>query len=66
MRVGKAVPRPRDLPQLLDCRGIQRELDVKRATAEAIMRQLPKVVVPDVGDRRGREHQRATGRDGER
>lgn len=46
MRVGKAVPRPRDLPQLLDCRGIQRELDVKRATAEAIMRQLPKVVVP--------------------
>jgi hypothetical protein len=30
----------------VDCGGIQRELGVKRAAAEAIMRQLPKVVVP--------------------
>jgi hypothetical protein len=35
-----------ELPKLLDCRGIQRELGVKRATAEAIMRQLSKVQVP--------------------
>jgi len=47
--VRKAVPSRRDLPQLLDCRGIQRELGVKRTTAEAIMRQLPKVVVPGLG-----------------
>ena len=43
MRVGKAVPRPRDLPQLVDCRGIRDELGVSRAAAEAIMRDLPKV-----------------------
>lgn len=35
-----------DLPKLLDCRGVQLELGVKRSTAEAIMRQLPKVQVP--------------------
>lgn len=29
------------LPQLLDCRALMAELGVKRATAEAIMRQLP-------------------------
>ena len=46
MRVGKAVPSRRELPQLLDCRGIQDELGVKRASAEAIMRQLPKILVP--------------------
>lgn len=40
------MPSPPELPQLLDCGGIQRELGVKRAAAEAIMRQLPKVVVP--------------------
>ena len=34
------------LPKLVDCRGIEQELGVKRATAEAIMRQLPKVQVP--------------------
>jgi hypothetical protein len=28
------------LPQLLDCRALQAELGVKRATAEAIMRRL--------------------------
>jgi hypothetical protein len=28
------------LPQLLDCKGIQRELGVTRAAAEAIMRRL--------------------------
>lgn len=42
------MPTRLDLPQLLDCGGIQRELGVKRAAAEAIMRQLPKVVVPDL------------------
>jgi hypothetical protein len=36
------------LPKLIDCAGLQRELGVKRATAEAIMRQLPKVQVPGV------------------
>jgi hypothetical protein len=40
------VSNRRELPRLLDCKGIQVELDVKRAAAEAIMRQLPKVVVP--------------------
>jgi hypothetical protein len=28
------------LPQLLDCRGLMAELGVKRATAEAIMRDI--------------------------
>lgn len=36
------------LPKLIDCAGIQRELGVKKTTAEAIMRQLPKVTVPGV------------------
>lgn len=31
------------LPQLLDCKALQEELGVKRATAEAIMRRLPVV-----------------------
>lgn len=31
------------LPALIDCRGIMDELGVKRAAAEAIMRQLPKI-----------------------
>jgi len=43
VKVGKAVPKPRDLPRLLDCRGIRDELGVSRAAAEAIMRELPKV-----------------------
>jgi hypothetical protein len=34
------------LPTLIDCRGLQAELGVKRATAEAIMRELPKVTIP--------------------
>jgi len=34
-----------DLPKLLDCRGVMDELGIKRATAEAIMRQLPKVTI---------------------
>ena len=37
---------PRELPKLLDCRGIRDELGVSRAAAEAIMRLLPKVEVP--------------------
>ena len=36
------------LPRLIDCAGLQRELGVKRAAAEAIMRQLEKVQIPDV------------------
>jgi len=40
------VAEPRPLPTLIDCSGIMRELGVKRATAEAIMRRLPKVQVP--------------------
>ena len=34
------------LPQLLDAKALQMELGVTRATAEAIMRQLPIVQVP--------------------
>lgn len=40
-------PTPSPLPVLLDCAGIMRELGVKRATAEAIMRQIPIVIIPD-------------------
>ena len=34
------------LPMLVDCRAIQLEMGIKRAAAEAIMQQLPKVIVP--------------------
>lgn len=34
--------------RLLDCRAIQEALGVRRATAEAIMRQLPKVQIDGV------------------
>jgi hypothetical protein len=33
------------LPALLDAKGLQAELDVSRAAAEAIMRQLPVVQI---------------------
>jgi hypothetical protein len=33
------------LPELVDNAGIQRELGVKRAAAEAIMRRVPKVTI---------------------
>jgi hypothetical protein len=33
------------LPQLLDCNGLMKELGVKRATAEAIMRAVPTVTI---------------------
>lgn len=33
------------LPKLIDCKGIQEECGVSRATAEAIMRALPKVTI---------------------
>jgi len=33
------------LPALIDCRGLQEELGVKRTAAEAIMRQLPKIKI---------------------
>jgi hypothetical protein len=36
------------LPQLLDCKALQDELGVKRATAEAVMRQLPIVQLPEL------------------
>lgn len=35
-----------ELPELIDAAGLQRELGVKRAGADAIMRQLPKVQLP--------------------
>lgn len=38
--------RARELPKLIDRAGIERELDVKRACSEAIMRELPKVTIP--------------------
>lgn len=34
------------LPKLIDAAGLQRELGVKRATAEAIMQRVPKVMIP--------------------
>jgi hypothetical protein len=34
------------LPKLLDAKGLQKELGVTRAAAEAIMRQLPTVQIP--------------------
>jgi hypothetical protein len=37
---------PRELPKLIDCAGLQRELGVGRAAAEQIMRELPKVMIP--------------------
>jgi len=36
------------LPELLDCRGLQAELGVKRAAAERIMEQLPIVRIPNL------------------
>src|SRR2546430_649133 len=36
------------LPQLLDCKGLQRELGVTRAAAEAIMRRLDTVQIEDL------------------
>jgi hypothetical protein len=35
-----------ELPQLLDCRSLAAELAVKRSTAQAIMRRVPKVEIP--------------------
>jgi hypothetical protein len=37
-----------ELPALLDCKGLMRELGVSRASAEAIMRQLEVVSFPDL------------------
>lgn len=36
------------LPQLLDAKNLAAELGITRAAAEAIMRQLPTVQVPDL------------------
>jgi hypothetical protein len=33
------------LPELLDCRALRDELGVSRAAAEAIMRQVPAIVI---------------------
>ncbi len=40
--------RQRPLPRLMDCRTIMDELGVKRSVAEAIMRAVPKQMVPGV------------------
>src|SRR5438067_10686940 len=45
-RTGVADMSP--LPQLLDCKGLQRELGVTRAAAEAIMRRLDTVQIEDL------------------
>ncbi len=37
---------PSPLPELLDTKGLMLELGVKRATAEAVMRQVPVVQIP--------------------
>ena len=34
-----------ELPKLLDCRGVMDELGVKRAVAESLMREIPKIRV---------------------
>lgn len=39
---------PAKLDALLDTAALMAELNVKRTTAEAIMRQLPKIAVPGV------------------
>ena len=36
------------LPELLDCKALQRELGVSRAVAEKVMRRLPVVVFEDI------------------
>jgi biotin operon repressor len=36
------------LPQLLDAKHLASELGITRAAAEKIMRQLPKVEIPDL------------------
>ena len=40
-----AETQPTPLPQLLDCKGLQTELGVTRAAAEALMRQLDTVQI---------------------
>jgi hypothetical protein len=35
----------RRLPGLVDCKGLENELGVKRAAADAIMRQVPRVEI---------------------
>jgi hypothetical protein len=45
----RLAPTPLEpLPELLDCRRIMEEMGVKRASAEAIMRQVPKVKIRDL------------------
>lgn len=39
---------PPSLPELIDHAGIMRELKIKRAAADAVMRQLDKVQIPGV------------------
>ncbi|MGH8984068.1 MAG: hypothetical protein ACRDY6_09375 [Acidimicrobiia bacterium] len=36
------------LPELIDCKGIQEEMGLKRAAAEALMRQVERVEIPGV------------------
>jgi hypothetical protein len=36
------------LPKLIDNAGLQRELGIKRAAADAIMQRVPKVTIPGV------------------
>jgi hypothetical protein len=33
------------LPKLIDCKGIQEEMGIKRSAAEALMRKVPKVQI---------------------
>jgi hypothetical protein len=43
--VNRAETQPTTLPQLLDCKGLQTELGVTRAAAEALMRCVPIVTI---------------------
>ena len=43
-----AETQPTPLPQLLDCRGLQTELGITRAAAEALMRCVPIVTIENL------------------
>lgn len=48
MNSGHLTTRSSALPKLIDNAGLQRELGIKRAAADAIMQRVPKVTIPGV------------------
>lgn len=62
-----------DLPKLMDCKALQRELGITRAAAEKLMRHVPKVRVDELrkvyvrrADVRGYLAERTVDNDGRR